>query len=235
MLKVDTRDLKRLEEHLERYAKRSLPYAIRNGLNTTAFEARKEWVAQLPKAFTLRNTWTEKGLRVDKAGGRSIATMESRVGSIRDYMGEQEQGYTQRKRGKHGVAIPTAGASGQGKKARRTRSIRRSSYLSALNVVKTVTGGRQRRNAVAIALAAKAGGVAYLDLGKRKGLFSIQGKPKGGLKIRMLYDLSKPTVVTKPHKTLEPAIEKLMPRLPAIQERALLDELRKQRILGYGL
>lgn len=234
MLKVDTRQLQKLERHLETYAKKAVPFAVRNGLNTTAFEARKQWVTELKSTFVLRNTWTERGLRVDKATGRTVANMQSAVGSIRDYMAEQEQGSTQQKRGKHGVPVPMSGASGQGKKSKRTRSVRRANYLSAMTVAKRVGGIRQRRNAVAIALAAKSGGVAYLDMGRRRGLFSVTGRKKG-VRLRLLYDLSHATITSKPRPTLANTLHHLAPKLPGIQRDALLAELKRHRILWYGM
>lgn len=231
---VSLDDLRKLERSLDRFASRSLPYAVRNGLNTTAFTARKEWVDnQLPKAFTLRNKYTARSIRVDKATGRNLLTMQARVGSVLDYMGEQEEGFTTRRKGKHGVAIPTSAAAGQGKKRiPRTRTIRQGNYLAVLNVAKTTSGARRRRNAVAIILAGKTGGVAFLDLGRRKGLFRVTGA-KRGFRIRMLYDLSKATTKTKAHPTLQPTLDAVASQLPAINRDALLTELRKQRILGY--
>lgn len=234
-LSVDVRQLQKLERHLQTYASKALPYAVRNGLNAQAFEARKEWVGQLGKDFTLRNTFTARSIRVVKSTARrTISSMESRVGSGLAYMAQQESGFTRSKRGKHGVPIPTTGASGQAKGGKRTRSIRRKNYLTNLSVAARVGGGRQRRNAVAIVMAAKTGGVAYLDLGRRKGLFRVEGRKKG-MSIRMLYDLSKASTTTKAHPTMHRAIAALSPRMAGLQKDALLAELKKHRVLWYGL
>lgn len=228
--------LRKLEKDLETFAKRALPFAVRNGLNDTAFAARKEWVGQVGKVFTLRNKWTEKSLRVEKAAGRNLETMQAKVGSTLDYMAEREQGGTQATRGKHGVPLPTSGAAGQGKRrVPRTRAVQRKNYLAAFSVQKKpVRGGRQRRNAAAIAMAARAGGgVVFLDLGKTRGLFRVEGRKGGGLRVRMIYDLSRRTVRTKPYPTLAATLSALTPRLPAIQAEALLAELRRHKVLGY--
>jgi hypothetical protein len=77
---------------------------------------------------------------------------------------------------------------------------------------------------VAIQTAAKTGGVVFLDLGRRKGLFRVTGSGKGKLRVRMLYDLSQKTVVTKPRPTLEPTVELMTYKAPRIFEI----ELQKQ-------
>lgn len=241
---ADLRQLRKLQKDLEKFAHKAMPFAVKNGLNDIAFAARKEWAEnQLPKAFTLRNTWTARGLRVDKATGRSIATMQSAVGSIRDYMLEREEGSTQTKRGKHGVAIPMTGASGQPKRAKRTKPVRPANYLQALQVARTTTGTRKRRNVVGMMQAIKSGGVAYLEMrkatkgggqgGLRKGLFRVSGgkrKPK----LRLLYDLTKSVVRTKPIPTLEETLKAMAPRYVRIQMSALVAELQRHKVKGYG-
>lgn len=233
-LSIDTARMHVLTHALQTFAKKGIPFAARNALNTTAFEARTEWVGQLGQKLTLRNKYTARSLRVNKASGTNTAIMQSEVGSVLPYMETQEFGGTETKRGKHGVPIPTTTAAGQGLKARpRTRSVRKKNYLGALNVQQRVSGRRQRQNAVAIAMAAKAGGgTVYLDLGRRKGLFSITGT-KRGLKVRMLYDLSRARVVTKPRPTLQPTLRAIQPRLTKIWIGALQEQLRRNRVLWY--
>jgi hypothetical protein len=241
VIKCDVRQLRKLEEHLVTFKKKALPFAVSAGLNSTAFTARKEWVGQMERTFTLRNKYTTRSLRVVKSPARrTIESMSSRVGSPLAYLGERERGSTKSKRGKHGVAIPTAAASAQGKGSKRTRSIRRTNYLSALNVGKGASTrkgarGRGQRNAASIAIASrKGGGVVYLDLGRRKGLFRVEGRKKG-IRIRMLYDLTRSTVTTRAMPTLGRTLAAIEPRLPRIQRDALLSELRRHRILWYGM
>lgn len=233
-LTIDMVKFRVLSRHLEVYASKAIPFAARAALNDIAFEARKEWAErQLPQAFTLRNTWTAKGLRVEKAQGRTIANMQSRVGSLREYMLPREEGATQTKRGKHGVAIPQSGAAGQGAKTKRTRLVRRPNYLSALQTVKRVSGSKQRQNAVAIAMAKKSGGVAFLEVGRRKGLFRVGGGKQKKPRLKLLYDLSHSTVTTKPIPTLERTIDAIKPRFLSIHMRAIRAELIRNRVLAY--
>lgn len=225
---------------LENFARKSVPFAAKSALNEIAFDARKEWATkQIPEAFTLRNTWTARGVRVDKAQGRTIAGMQSKVGSIREYMLEREEGDTQTKRGKHGVAVPTTGASGQPKKAKRTKAVRPQNYLNAIQVARSVSGTRKRRNVVGVMMALKTGGVAYLEMrkslkgdlqgGLRKGLFRVTGG-KRRPKLRLLYDLTKSTVTTKPIPTLERTVDAVRPRFLKAHVKAMHAELVRHKM-----
>lgn len=224
---VDVRQFRELAARFEQLSSRSLPYAMRNALNAVAFDARTEWQRRIARSMTLRNKYTERSLRVVKVQSNRIDAMEARVGSTLDYMAKQELGGRETSKGKHGVPIPTSSAAGQSMKARpRTRSVRRKNYLSAIHLARSVGGSRQRRNAVAIKMAkSRTGGVAYLDLGKRKGLFAI---PKGKrAKPRMLYDLTRKTVTVRPRPTLEPTVHAIGPRVLMHAERAIQYELAR--------
>lgn len=233
IIHVDMNGFKRLTKDLEVFARSAMPHAARNALNAVAFEARKEW-AELAKArMTLRNTYTVRSITYDKATGTDISTMQSRVGSKADYMEHQEEGDTRRKKGKYGVPIPTASAAGQAMRARpRTRLVQKRSRMSAMDVPNRVGGNRQRKNAVAILLAPKHGGIAFLNLGKRKGLFRIEGR-KRGLSIRMLWDLSRPTVKTPRNPMLADTLKAVGPRVPRLLEKALIEQLKKRKVFGY--
>lgn len=231
MIHVNLHRLERLERHIAKFT-RAVPYAAKGALNDMAFAVREEWVRQLQGTFTLRNKWTEKGLRVDKAQGRDLGTMQSVVGSLRDYMKDREEGSTEQKRGKHGVAIPMSGASGQGKKRKRTKPVRAVNYLSAMQLQKRVTGTDARKNTVAIMMAKKkGGGVVLLEKRRRKGLFRVEAE---GKKPRLLYDLSKPVVTTKPYPTLKPAVKAVAPRMGEFWMKNLEAQLARNKVLHYG-
>jgi hypothetical protein len=232
--RADMKRVEKLAKTLESVAKKALPHAVRASLNTTAFEARKEWVGQLDKAMVLRNKFTANSLRVEKVKGIVISTMQSSVGSVAPYMAAQEFGGHEASKKKHGVPIPTTTAAGQGMKAQpRTKQVQKKNWQSAIQLRAKVTGRRGRRNAVALALAEKSGGVAFLDLGKRKGLFRVTRTSKGRLRVRMIWDLSKKSVTQKPRPTLEPTLRVIELRAPAFQEAALLEQFRRRKILGY--
>lgn len=240
MFEVDPKARKRLaklQDDLTTFAKRAVPIAVRNSLNTTAFEARRVWVGELKQRMVLRNTWTERSLRVEKAAGYDLDSMESKVGSILPYVATREQGGTEAKKGKHGVALPTSSAAGQGMKTwPRTRQVQRRHWMSSIRLADRPGAGRKQRNAIAIARAIKnkSKDVVFLDLGRRQGLFRVTGTRRG-LKVRMIWDLSKSSVRTAPIPTLAPALEALRPRLPAIHEKALLEQLKRNRVLWYGV
>jgi len=225
-LSVDMKDMILLRSKLGELSKKAVPFAVRNGLNTVAFTARKEWVGRMPRALQLRNKFTVNSVRVEKATGYDIDSMQSVVGSVAPYMLAQEQGATKTAHGKHGVPIPTTSAAGQAMSApKRTKEVRKKNWQSALSLAPRISYGvRQYRNAVAIANAAKTGGVVFLDLGRRKGIFRITGTPKGQMRFRMLWAMSKRSVRIKPTPTLEPTVEAMSYQGPRIFEL----ELQKQ-------
>lgn len=234
MLTVEMRGLEKFREDLGKFAKKALPAAARNSLNTLAFDARKEWVQQVGRKFILRNKFTVNSLRIEKAQGFDLATMQSKVGSVADYMAEQEEGHTERARGKHGVALPTSSAAGMSKKAVRTKQVQKKNYLTAIQVASRVRGIRQRRNAVAIRRASSTGGVAFLDLGqKRKGLFRVSQTAKGRFTVRMIYDLSKRSVTVKATPTLQLTLKVVGPRVPRILGNELVAQAKRFHIVGY--
>lgn len=233
MITVELRGLEKFREDMGKFAKKALPAAARGSLNTLAFDARREWVQQVGRKFVLRNKFTVNSLRIEKARGFDLGTMQSKVGSVADYMAEQESGFTERARGKHGVAVPTSSAAGMAKRAPRTKQVQKKNYLTAIQVASRVRGIRQRRNAVAIRMASKTGGVAFLDLGKTKGLFRVKLTAKGRFTVRMIYDLTKRAVTTKATPTLAITLKVIEPRVPGILGKELLAQARRFHVVGY--
>lgn len=206
-VRVDLREMRRFRADLDRLDRQGTKFAMRDTLNGLAFAAREQWQAEIKSSFVLRNKFTERSIRVEKAGRASLG-MRSVVGSVAPYMGQQEAGFTETGQGKHGRAIPTSSAAGQGMTRNpRTRAVRRKNYLSAIQVERSV--GNRKRNAMAIRKAGKSQGVAFLDLGKTKGLFRIMGGRKRA-RIRMIWDLSRKTVRVEPTPTMEPAVKRVM-------------------------
>jgi hypothetical protein len=240
-VQVDTSAVQKLAADLGLFRAKALPYAARSSLNTIAFDARGEWVDQMRRRLTLRNTWTERSPRVVKASGSDLGRMQSQVGSPLEYLAKQEQGFTSQAQGKYGVTIPTPFAAGQAVSARqRTRPVQRPNRLAAIHLdptkVRSRRGGaqaRRQRNAATMAIAAKTGTRhVFLDLGKRKGLFKIMGSKR--LRPRLVWDLSKKTTTTAPRHMMGPALAALMPRMPGIYASAIVAELRRARILHYS-
>lgn len=225
---VDTSELAQLEASLARLSRRAIPYAARNTLNAAAFEGRREWVDQIEKTFTLRNKWTTRSLRVVKARGTSMRGMQATLGSVAPYMATQEEGGVLRRTGKHGVAIPTSVASGEGRGARpRRRMVRRPNRLPSIQLGARGLSSmsKRQRNAVAISLAQRAGRkFVFLELERRKGIFRLSGG-KRRPRLDLVWDLSRPAVRIPQSGTLERALRSILPTLPRIQERALVDQI----------
>jgi hypothetical protein len=237
-LQVDTSDVKRLSRDLETLSKKSAPYAMRNALTDVAFDARGEWSDQMRSSMTLRNTYTQRSLGVRKASGTNLRTMQSQVGSRLDYVAEREAGSTHVAHGKHGVPIPTSSAAGQGLRAKRTRVVQRANYQTAIHLNQRGIGaatrrGRQQRNAVTIAMAQRKGNrFVFLDLGRRKGIFKLTNSKRKP--VRMVYDLSRKSIRTKPNPMRARAIAVSAPRLPGFLAARLVQQLRYHRILHYS-
>lgn len=225
-------ELQRFSDALERYAQRGLPYAARNTLNRSAFKAREIWVDTVRDTFTLRNSWTVRSIRVDKARGTNPLTMVSRVGSVAEYMETQEEGGVERKTGRHGVAIPTSAASGQGRSGRRTKPVRRPNQLRNIQLAgRRAASSRKQRNAIAIKTAIAAGRkFVFLELDdSRQGIFRIRGRRR----VDLVWDLSRPSVRIPASKTLGRTIRKLAPSLPDIAIGALVEQLRFNRVTDF--
>jgi hypothetical protein len=226
---ADLTQLKRLGRQLEKARIEGVPHAIRDYCNGAAFEARGEWIETIGNKLTLRNTWTVRSIRVEKARGIDIKRMSATVGSTAPYMADQEEGATNAKSGKHGVAIPTGASAGQKGAKKRTKPIRGRNYLGNLRVTQRISGTRQRRNAAAMQRAVKSGTrVAFLELANGKqGLFRINGSAKRMGKPTMLYDLTRASTVTPPSATMQTSLKALEPRLPNIAIRAVMTQLNR--------
>lgn len=236
MFSIDVSDLRRLERDLETLKSKAVPYALRNSLNTAAFEGRKLWLEEQRGELVLRNTWTARQVRVEKARGLNVRNMVAVVGSLAPYMREQEFGGRRSGGGRHGLPIPTSVAAGQGMGTQpRTRLVRGANKLGAIRLTTRGRnrGHRRQRNAIAIAQAIKSGSkYVFLELENSKGIFQITGgrrKPR----IRMIWDISRGSVVIPPHPTLGPALESLGYMMPRIHAQAFLEQLRMHGVFGY--
>lgn len=68
---------------------RQVPFATSVALNDVAFKARKALADDLDDRFTSRNTWTVKGLRVNKSHKTRLI---AEVGTLREYMVKHVEG-----------------------------------------------------------------------------------------------------------------------------------------------
>lgn len=190
----------RYAKQLRELNKRGLGYAYSATLNDVAFAGRKKWQSELPGAMKLRNTYTTRSIRVERA---SPGRLQSVMGSVADYMGTQEEGATETKKGKHGVPLPAAAP---GKRKKRGR-ISKNRTLGAIQVMPSVQGHRSRQVVVALAMAKKKGGPQYAFLklkAGRRGLYKIDPTKKRAA-IRKVWDLSKSSVRIPANPTMKPS------------------------------
>lgn len=221
--------MKKLERHLHTMKSTALPYAIRDTLNEQAFEAQRSWREALGKKVINRNTFTQRSIQVEKAKSLNVNSIKSVVGSTVPWVEKLEEGQTESSSKKHGLPIPTAKARIGGSNKKLVRAVH---YKSAIQL-KSPKGGqsRRRKNAVALAIARRTTGFAFLNLGKAKGIFKV-GKGRKS-KAKMVWSLSKRTVVTKAIPMMEPAVQEAIKRGPAIHRENLIMQLRRHRIFSY--
>lgn len=214
-------------EELEKVAKVAVPHAIRNGLNSLAFEGRKLWQQEMRERFILRNDWVTKGVRVVTARGINLRKMQARVMSPDGFLVKQEVG------GIEPRAVPTGQAAGQRGANPRTKLVRRPYKVGAIQLGDRLKAGtRAQRNAAAVRMAAAKGQkFVYLELPRRKGLFLVTGSKRP--KVHMLWDTTDKGHRVPPHPTLSPAIRALHGVAPRLMKAAVVEQLKRAKVFGY--
>lgn len=236
LLDIDSNDVQDLIVQLNLYARKALPFAVRNGVKGAAFAAQDEWRSQMRRRLTLRNKFTERSVRVDARGARGfdVNRMEAVTGSDADYIKRTELGGSIKSSGKFGVPIPTPDA-------RVSKSPKR--VVSRPNLQKNIklrsrsrTGGKRARNRKAIHQALQGGDrFVFLELTNgRSGIFSVNGGGES-LQVRMVWDMSRSRKVvrTPSTPTLKPTMISLAPAIPAIYAQAMLEQLRRNTLFGF--
>jgi hypothetical protein len=234
MFEIESDNIRKLERDLETFAARSLPFATRKTLNDAAFAAQKIARADVRTSMVNRNRFTEQSIRTEQAKTLNIRNQASIVGSIAEYMEDQEFGATKGKRGRHGVAIATSYAAGQGENAQpRTRFPRKANSMPNIQLKnRRRKGTKKQRNIIAIKQAAESGQkFVFLDLGRTKGIFRVVGG-KRRPKIKMVYSLSRESVVIPRNPWLKPSFEEATRMIPAFYADALRFQLRRQNLLS---
>jgi hypothetical protein len=228
MVTVEFTGVKEMVAGLKKLRAQAVPYAVRNALNTQAFEARKQWVGFIERSFVNRNTFTQRSIQVVKASGLSAWLMQSVVGSTAPYMGLQEDGGTSRGKGAH-KAIPAPTAAGLAAGSQRTKLVRSRFYLGAINAQHPqLKGDRKQRNAIAIAVARKAGlKFAVLERPNGgKGLFLLGGR-RGATTARLLWDMSRGSVQVPGSHTLERTLAHMLTQSERIYLDAIVQQLQR--------
>lgn len=236
MISIEVEGAEKARDDLEKARKTALPYAMRDTVNTAAFQLRREWGHKISETFTTRNTYTAgRALVVEKASGTDASKMFAVVGSEADYQGKQEKGFTHKGGGKH-LPIPGPSAAGQQPGQKRTRVVRSVNRLRAVKATQSPKSGQTRaqRNAIALAIA-KRKGIKYAVLVRPSGgraIFRVMGSKKKP-RTRLVWDLSKGSARVKPHPTLGPSLDIINRAMPGIQHRSTIAQLQRFKVLGY--
>lgn len=232
MIRVDVRGVDQMQRELQQMSARGVPFAARDTVNGMAFEGRRLWGLEMQRALTLRNRYTQSRALVEKATTLRMSAMQARLGHPEEYMRQLEHGGRERA-AKQFRPIPTEHAAGQAKgslSGGRRRPVRRANVITTLGSLKAARRsglGRRAQNAHAVRHALKSGKrLALLDLGKRKGIYRVEGSPKRA-RIRKLYDLTKRSTPVPKTPTLQPALAKVYVLAPGIAHRALAHQLER--------
>lgn len=235
MFKTDLEDVKQYESDLKTFARQAFPFATKATVNSAAFATRSQYQSNMRDDLILRNRWTERSVRVEKATTLNVSRQEAIVGSLADYMADQEFGATVHGSSKH-QPIATNYAAGQGmSNAPRTRLPRRPNQLKSIQLKRASRGAKSRvANTVATVRAAAANGdkFVYLDLGRRKGIFRVLGGKRKPY-IRMVWDLTRRSVHVRANPMLLPATRTVQRTIPQLYRDALLFQLRRAGVFGY--
>lgn len=238
MFKIDNKSIKRLEAELKTFAHKALPFATKSTLNMAAFDAQKEARSIISDKMVERNKFTRQSIRVDQAKTLNMRRQESIVGSITDYMADQEFGGTKASRGKRGVAIPTSYSAGQKGQRPRTRLPRKPNKLANIRLKKgkRTPKNRKQRMVFAVQDAVTTGNrTIFLDLGRRQGIFRVvggrkkfkRGWPKGA-RLEMLHDLTSKTVRIPRNPWLAPATKRTEKKIPGFYREAITFQLKRR-------
>lgn len=243
MFDINDKQLKRFESDLKQFAKQAYPFATRNTLNATAFQAQREWKHEISQNMVQRNRFTQQSIRVEQTRELKVRHQAAVVGSTAPYMDEQEFGGVKRARGKEGVPIPTSYSAGQGQARPRTRLPRAANKLARIRLRKgkrRIAKTPKQRLIFAVQDAVNSGRrEIFLDqdntAGPRTGIYKViggkRGKKRGwpsGAKLKMLYDLSDKAVRIPRNPTLAPAVARARRAIPLIYKSQLIQQLQRR-------
>lgn len=243
---VDVREIRKLTADLEGFRRYAITNTARGVLNRLAFETQRESKSNIRGGFINRNNYTERSVQVDMARGSNLATMESRTGSVADYMDEVEFGGTKVSKGKEGVPIATPAAANQSGRPR-TKLPTARNRLRAIALAKKradIPGGfknERQRLLVTVWQAVEDGNrFVFLNIGARRGIFKVVGGRPGtkrrivkgtrrsgwprGARLMLIHDLTHKTTNVPRNPWLLPAVRDVEQRLPRFYE----DEITRQ-------
>lgn len=222
-----------MQRELETIAKRSVPFAARETVNSLAWAGRAAWQEEMRNSLTLRNKFTERRALVVPTRTLRMSAMEATLGHTEPYMALLEYGRPQ-KAAERFRPIPTETAAGQAKgslMSGRKKAIRPSAYITRLGQLALKGAGsrdRKANNARAVRGALRSGRrIALLDMGKGgKGIYRIKGS-KRKPEILKLYDLTRRSTKMPRIPLLSRALARALLQGPAIAYAALEKQLAR--------
>jgi len=230
MIKGNFKQIQEFEDFLGRMNETGLAIANQMALNDGAFQARKNTQEEIDRRLIQRNTFTRSRVLVRKSEKTLIIRdQEAVVGSTAPYAERVEFGGTIVKKGKEGVAIPTADATGEGEGARPRKRLPVARHK--MKKIQLGRGGRAKtrgqQTAEAIKAAAKAGRKhVFLKIPRAKGIYSLSGGKKNP-KIRMVYSLEETSVRVPANPTLKPGVDRTIPMMPRFYKKRLLFQVKR--------
>ena len=208
-MNIDEKSVQKAIKGLENLSRGALPLAVRNTLNDLAFEGREAMQDEIQRKFTNRNKWTKNNVRVNKASGYDIGSMESEAGHTEAYMETQQDGG--RVKGKSGRSKPVANTNARTGKSN-ARLVPKRNIMSNLDAVKGGSRkGSKKANFVAKAVVGKREKkvLIHKDTVYRVGRVSgLKGK-KVKIKLIPLYKLQDNGVQIKRTNWKDPADRKV--------------------------
>jgi hypothetical protein len=222
-----------MQRELETIAKRSVPFAARETVNSLAWAGRKAWQDEMSKALTLRNRFTQRRALVEPARTLRVSAMEAVLGHTEEYMRLLEEGKPE-KASRRFRAIPTEVAAGQARgslSGGRKRAVRAASIITRLGSLGSVKGAasrsRKANNARAVGGAIRKGRkLVLLNMGKGAGIYRVSGG-KRRAKLSKLYDLTRKRTPMPRIPTLQRALTRALDEGPAIAFAALERQLAR--------
>jgi len=234
MFDFDDKKLIQLEKDLKKFSDRAVPFANAAMLNKTAFETRKISQHIIRNKMITRNKFTVASVRVNKAKPvPNINRQQSEVGSIAKYMADQEFGAQKTAKGKQGTPIATTTASGEGENAKKRRRLPK--RVNKLAVIQLKNRGvksksRAQKNFIRVQQALKNNDkFVYLETSRRKFIGRIVKKGKDA-KVKMVWDLSRRSVVIPRNPWLKPATDSASKKMPMFYRDALKFQIERQKL-----
>jgi hypothetical protein len=233
--RVDDGELLRMEKVLGELSSKGQRFAVRAVLNQVAYDAAGRARNEIRKSFTVRNNYTVRSVVYEKVppGQKDPNKMVSVVGSMQEYMAKQEEGFTERSSGKHGVEVPTGETAGTPGAIPRRKAVKRAFYRRGLKMSKGWGDAKTEKGLLMekVFMAMKSGRrVISATLKGLPGLWLLKGGRRGGrgwprgARLHLLYSMGKKSVAVKPTPWLSRAAKTAAAGTPELYRK----ELEKQ-------